>query len=118
MFHFLDSYLKPYGGWQTKEIYYQVISNPHNDYEIFFPLQKPILDGAWEDHEHMLYSACENPNNEYTSEEDCPEVLIPDNIFDMLNDSFSEKVWIPYFFEWFEKNSGLPVVRIRKFDGD
>jgi hypothetical protein len=33
----------------------------------------------------------------------------------MLNDSFGEKVWMPYFIEWFTEKSSLSVVKIIKF---
>jgi hypothetical protein len=119
MFHFLDSYLTPFGGWKPEKLQKE-LNDRFGDNELFIPLidLENQYDEDWDDTEHIFYSSCENPNYNYKRNGDCPEVLIPDHIFDMLNDSFGEKIWKPVFFEWFTERSSLPVVRIRKFDGD
>lgn len=116
MFHVFDSYLTPSGGWDSEKLQKE-LNDPFSEKELFIPLVdlEDQYDESWEETEHIFYSSCDNPNYNYKRNGDCPEVIIPDNTYDIFDDSFGKKVWRPYFFEWFEKNSGLPIVRLRKF---
>lgn len=114
MFHVLDSYLTPVGGWQPEK-YVRQLEVPLNDYELFLDLQEYTEDGDLDEHNHIFYSMCENPNYTYKNTNVCPEVVIPNNTYDIMNDSFGKKVWHPYFLEWFTEKSKLPAKRVRKF---
>lgn len=114
IFHFLDIHLRPWGGWKP-ETYARQLANRMSDDELFLDLEEPEEDEL-DEYEHIFYSGCENPNYNYTRKGDCPEAVIPNNIFDLLDDTFGKKMWQPHFLEWFEKNSGLPIVAVRKFE--
>lgn len=114
IFWMFDSYLRPIGGWDPEK-YVRQLEIPINDYELFLDLEEHTEDGELDEHNHMFYSMCENPNYTYTRKNQCPEVVIPNNIFDTLSDSFGKKIWKPYFLEWFTKNTSLPVSKVRKF---
>lgn len=115
IFHVFDIYLTPIGGWEPEK-YVRQLEVPLNDYELFLDLQEYTEDGDLDDHNHIFYSMCENPNYTYKNERVCPEVSIPKDTFQLLNSSFGAKIWKPYFLEWFTENSKLPVKKVRTFN--
>ena len=116
-FHLFDVMLTPVGGWKEKQWYRQFINSPDFDHEMFLPLeQKPNMVNVEfgnfdpEETEHIYYTSCRNPNYSF-SEGECPVVILPNSKYNLFNDLSGEE-WIELFKEWFEENTGLPVVRV------
>lgn len=117
-FHLFDATLTPVSGWNEKNWFKQLINSPAFDYEIYLSLEQSSFspnndedeEFDAEDNEHIFYTSCRNPNYSF-SEGECPVAIIPNSKYNMFEE-ISGKEWIPYFKEWFEENTGLPVVRV------
>lgn len=110
-FHLFDATLTPVGGWNEKDWFKKLIKSPAFDHELFLSLeQTPTSQNYPDDGEHIFYASCRSPNYSF-SDGECPVAIIPNSKYNMFED-LSGKEWVPYFEEWFEENTGLPVVKV------
>lgn len=100
----LDENLTPYDGWDSHKSYRKAVKL---DDEVFFN-----FDDDFKDDNHMWYSKCDNHNlGGPIPEGHCPVVTIPRTKYDALNGYFGN-LWRPVFKQWFEHNTGLPVIQV------
>ena len=111
-----DKDLTPYDGWESPQTYRNLIKK-HG--EILFD----FVD--WNDVEereesrdtgnYMWYSDCIRPDLEEPLDHyglfECPVVTIPQEIYNKYNNYFGDE-WKPFFFNWFQKNTGIKVFTI------
>lgn len=108
---YIKKNLTPHGGWDSPKEYRKELKL--NGGELFMFLED--TDGFPEDSDHMWYSTYENVNTQtYVNEEDCPFVLIPDEIYGGLDGYFGD-LWKPVFIEWFQQNTKLPLKTVDEF---
>lgn len=114
----LNSKLTPFGGWNPKK-YKEDLNHPFSDSEIFISLEDlgDDEDRDADQYEHIFYSRCDNPNYEYEGNGDCPEVVLDSLKWNFFQSMFGD-IWQPIFLKWFEKNSKLPVARVRHSEWD
>ena len=105
---YLDSHLTPFDGWETPKEYKK---NLLQDDEIFLHIVES--EGSGED-PHMWYSVHTNSHAD-VPKEISPLITLPSAVYERI-EAFFGNLWIPFFKEWFKKNTGLKVKTVEKQD--
>ena len=106
IWRYLNSHLTPYEGWRNRDDYARVVDM---DSEIFLHV---VDSEGWGEDPHMWYSVCDNHSlDEPIPEGECPVVTIPSSKSEALYDFFGDR-WKPVFLEWFNYNTGLPIIKV------
>lgn len=105
---YLDSHLTPFDGWETPKEYKK---NLLEDDEIFLHI---VESEGYGDDPHMWYSVHTNPHAD-VPKEISPLITLPSAVYERI-EGFFGNLWIPFFKEWFKKNTGLKVKTVEKQD--